>query len=231
MDKSCDGMWWGYQTSAIAGLATRCATHAPCTCPLAPLAVRSRKRPFKLPAATPVIVDRMAEQSAITAVPAAAPAQKARNTKAAEEVWEYFTELGRYSAIWSKNLDTPVHRQRAHDLLVDEWAAVSAIRSHMGVLTDWIEFCNKQGTSWKTPDSISVRCFIKSFSGDGSSVPKKNDGGLRWMELNIGLEASTSLDRVRRCGDPPPPRPYANPGDPLEAYHLVNARKLRRMCQ
>ena len=53
------------------------------------------------------------------------------------------------------------------------------------------------------PNSISIRAFISSYRADGPSVPKRHFDALRWCQNNIGLNATTDLERVRRCADAP----------------------------
>ena len=157
------------------------------------------KRPLKLPNKAHNIIESSAVPSAKEPITPLTSKKDIRIAHALEEWWVIFGNLGSFGAIWSDNMEKDSYKVDSKAVLFDDWARNQAMVAHLKYVQEWIKWCEDKTLPWKTPDSISVRAFIKSYEKRGATVPKGVFNALRWAQMNIGIHFTTDLQRVKRA--------------------------------
>ena len=172
---------------------------------LAPLpALGVARKPFQLPKKCPEVTPREATTPLVNIDQSEKKRKIVHKCESLlEALWVHFISLGKFGALWNESFSNPSFRAEAKAVLMDDWSKCKQLKQHLSDLDAWIIYTAKIGEDWKTPNSISIRAFLATYKNDGAYVPKRYFDSLRWLQTNIGLNATTELYRVRRSADAP----------------------------
>ena len=123
--------------------------------------------------------------------------------EAAAYIWDFLLSMGQNGGLWADSLEDPDFRNEVGAKYIAKWAKLSQIREVKNVAEAWIVFCNGKGLPIDRADPFVVESFCAERGKGGPTAPKHVFDVLRWLEINVGLPACTSLARVRRSVDPP----------------------------
>ena len=171
----------------------------------APLsALTAARKPFQLPKHSPAVAPR-ATSSQNVVVNQVEKKRKVveRNDQVLESLWKFFLALGKFGNLWADSLNKVAFQNEAKSVLSEDWSKCKQLQQHVAALQAWTDYCDKVSEDWRTPNSISVRAFLATFRGDGAYTPKRYFDSMRWLQTNIGINATTELYRVRRSVDAP----------------------------
>ena len=166
--------------------------------------MKQHRKPLQLPKKTPLICPKgpLKGTTEVGDKPKET-AQLAKRTAALECLWNAFLELGCCGTMWSPNFEKEDYKAEAKGIITDGWIDNTALSQHLSTLELWISFSEEVKINWKTPDSVAIRTFLGRFKQNGATVPRKHFDSFRWLEMNIGLAACSSLERVKRFCDVP----------------------------
>ena len=120
------------------------------------------RKPLPLPKKRPWIARRGAASSSVA--PLEPPKEvSAATQQALDLLWSPFISLGALGMIWNDRLNTELGQEEYKPLLQEDLAKASSVAQHARILLEWIEYTETRGLNWRTPDSLAVRAFIRSF--------------------------------------------------------------------
>ena len=161
---------------------------------------KSVRKPLKFPAKLPSIRQVVATPAKGDGVvdPKVAKRQEAQQL-VIKDLFSSFMELGRWGTLWARSCEQDAFADQTFKVVTDGWDDVPNLNSHLATLILWKEFCGQEGLWWQTPDSVAVRAFLTRFRASGKTVPKRHLDSIRWLESNLGLVPTSTLDRVKKC--------------------------------
>ena len=193
-----------------------------------PVVSQINQKPFKLPNKVPKVEARSSSETIHHKdVSKEVETKQDARHQILVAFWAYFMALGEHSFLWSERFHSEAFLEKAREVMIEDWKRCNKLAAYLQTLKSWIEYNEKLNLDWRTPDSITMRDFLKSFRGSGSSVPKANFDGIRWIHQNLGLNSTTDLERVRRTVDTPAShqKVQANPLKILIMSVISNAMK------
>ena len=81
-----------------------------------------------------------------------------------------------------------------------ELLPITSLRQHVNAIGRWRSWCQENGKSWKEPTMLDVILFLREAKSRGKTAGRLAHAELRWAEANLGLQAFSSENAVRRLG-------------------------------
>jgi hypothetical protein len=118
-----------------------------------------------------------------------------------EQVWLLYLELGAAGSHWD-----PIRASSQRGLvqlksvLVEEWAEFQNLGTPWATAQAWKALCSESGTNWTSPDTISVKLYLKQVAQNVPTTSRTSLSYLKWLKDNIGLPFGLSAVRIKKAG-------------------------------